>query len=151
MAVIAKNKKAYFDYFILEKYEAGIKLEGSEVKSLRLGKISLKESFIRIVNDEAFLFNSHITHIPTINTTFKPDERRSRTLLLHKREIRKLNERVKRENLTIVPLQMYFNSRNLAKLQIALVKGKKLYDKRAVLKKKDLDRNIKNALKDAFS
>jgi len=147
MANIAKNKKAYFDYFLLEKYEAGIELVGSEVKSLRLGKISLKESFVKIVRGEAFLFNAHISHIPTINDNFKLDDKRSRRLLLHKKEILHIDTKMQRESLTVVPLQIYFNKRNIVKIQIAIAKGKKLHDKRAVLKKKDLDRSIQSALK----
>jgi SsrA-binding protein len=147
MANIARNKKAFHDYEILERYEAGIELIGSEVKSLRLGKISLKESFVKIIRGEAFMFNAHISHISTVNEVFKPEERRSRKLLLHKKEILKLEQKVSKDSLTIVVLDMYFNKRNLAKLTIALARGKKLYDKRADLKKKDLDRRINTALK----
>ena len=147
MKNIARNKKAYFDYHIIETHQAGLELVGSEVKSLRLGKISLKESFVKIVREEAFLFNAHIAHLPTVNEHFKPDERRSRKLLLQKKEILKLMGRVQKEQLAIIPLEMYFNKRNIAKLRIGLAKGKKLYDKREDLKSKDMDRSAKIAMK----
>ena len=142
-----KNKKAYHDYFILETLEAGIVLEGSEVKALREGRINLKDSFIRIIKDEAFIFNMHISHLNTAHATYKPDEKRERKLLLHKKEINKLNEQVMKKGISVVPLKLYFNKRNIAKLQIASAKGKKLYDKRQDLKEKTLKRETQLALK----
>ncbi len=142
-----KNKKAYHDYFILETLEAGIVLEGSEVKALREGRINLKDSFIRIIKDEAFIFNMHISHLNTAHATYKPDEKRERKLLLHKKEINKLNEQVMKKGISVVPLKLYFNKRNIAKVQIASAKGKKLYDKRQDLKEKTLKRETQLALK----
>ena len=142
-----KNKKAFHDYFILETLEAGIVLEGSEVKALREGRINLKDSFIRIIKDEAFIFNMHISHLNTTHATYKPDEKRERKLLLHKKEINKLNEQVMKKGISIVPLKLYFNKRNVAKVQIASAKGKKLYDKRQDLKEKTLKRETQLALK----
>ncbi len=144
---VARNKKAFHDYEILERYEAGIELKGSEVKAIRAGKVQLKESFVKIIKGEAFLFNAHISYFETTNPHFKPDERRARKLLLHKKEILKLEERVKKESLTIVPLSIYFNKRNFAKVEIALAKGKKLHDKRESIKRREADRESKAAIK----
>jgi SsrA-binding protein len=148
MKLIANNKKAFHDYEILERYEAGLELVGSEVKSLRLGKAGLKESFVRIVKDEAWVFGMHIGLIATTDRTYAPEEKRSRRLLLHKKEIRKLEERVKLEGLAIIPLKLYFNDKNIAKLEIGLGKGLKKHDKREVMKKKDADRSMKQAAKE---
>jgi SsrA-binding protein len=145
---VARNKKALFDYEIIEKYEAGIELKGSEVKAIRAGRVNLKDSFVKIVKDEAFLFNAHISYFETANIHFRPDETRPRKLLLHKKEILKLKERVKRESLTIVPLSIYFNKKNFAKVQIALAKGKKLHDKRETLKRKEAERSAKAAMRE---
>ncbi len=145
---IARNKKAYHDYEILEKLEAGIELKGSEVKAIRRGRVNLKDSFVKIMKHEAFLFNAHISHIETVNTHFAPDERRPRKLLLHRREIDKLEAKVNKDGLSIVPLSIYFNSKNIVKLQIALVRGKKLHDKRASMREKDLKMEAKRAMKD---
>jgi len=144
---VARNKKAYHDYEILEKFEAGLELKGSEVKALRAGRVNLKDGFVKIVKDEAFLFNVHVSYFDTTNPHFKPEERRTRKLLLHKKEIRKLQERVKQDGLSIVPLSIYFNHKNFAKVQIALAKGKKLHDKREALKKKQASRETAAALK----
>jgi len=144
---IATNKKAFHDYEILERLEAGIQLTGSEVKAIRMGKINLKDSFVRIVKDEAFAFGIHITHLTTVNPHFKPDEKRSRKLLLHKKEIKNLEFRVKSEGLSIIPLKLYFNGKNIAKLQIGLARGLKKYDKREVEKKKSADMEAKKAMK----
>ncbi len=144
---VARNKKAYHDYEILEKFEAGLSLEGSEVKALRASRVNLKDAFIKIIKNEAFLMNAHISYFETTHAHFKPDERRPRKLLLHKKEINKLHEKVMREGLTIVPLSIYFNHKNIAKIQIALAKGKKLHDKRESLKKKDADRAARAAMK----
>lgn len=144
---VFKNKKAFHDFTILDSYESGICLEGSEVKAIREGRINLKDSHIRIVKDEVFIFNLHITHLSTAHSTYRPDERRSRKLLLHKKEIIKLSEKVAKEGYTIVPLKMYFNKRNILKLQIATAQGKKLHDKREDLKKKTMQRETAQAIK----
>lgn len=147
MKIVAKNKKAFFDYEILEKYEAGVVLSGSEVKSIRAGRVNLKDSFIKIVKSEAFLFNAHISHLQTTHAFFKPNERRERKLLLHRKEIDKLLGKISIEGLTLVPLVLYFNKRNRVKIEIALAKGKNLHDKRETLKRKILDREAQMALK----
>jgi len=145
---IAKNKKAYHDYFIEEKFEAGLVLTGSEVKGIRAHRVNLKDSFIRFVNNEAFLFNAHIGRLDTTHHYYGHEERGSRKLLLHKKELEKLQKAVARDGYTIVPLQLYFNNRNIAKLQIAIAKGKLLHDKRNDLKEKDQKRDIQRAMKD---
>ena len=145
---IAKNKKAYFDYEILEKFEAGLVLKGSEVKAIRANRVNLKDSFIRIVKNEAFLFNAHIGVLTTTHHYYGHEERGSRKLLLHRKEINKLIKAVDREGLTIVPLSLYFNRKNIVKIQIAIAKGKKLHDKRADLKAKDQKRDIARAMKE---
>jgi SsrA-binding protein len=145
---IANNKKAYHDYFIEEKYEAGLVLKGSEVKGIRARRVNLKDSFIRFIKDEMFLFNAHIGRLETTHHYFSHEERGSRKLLLHKKEMIKLQKGVDRDGYTVVPLQLYFNSRNVAKLQIGLAKGKQLHDKRNDLKEKDQKRDIARAMKD---
>ena len=144
---VARNKKAYHDYEILEKFEAGLELKGSEVKALRAGRVNLKDGFVKIVKGEAFLFNVHVSYFSTTNPHFKPDEKRTRKLLLHKKQIRKLEQSVAQDGLSIVPLSIYFNHKNIAKVQIALAKGKKLHDKRESLKKKQADRESAAAMK----
>lgn len=141
------NKKANHDYFILDKYEAGVVLEGSEIKAIREGRLNLKESFVRIIKDEIFLLNVHITHLSTAHVTYRPDERRPRKLLLHRKEINKIHQKVTQDGLTIVVTKMYFNSRNLVKAQIALAQGKKLHDKRDDMKQKTMKRETEQALK----
>jgi len=148
MNLIVNNKKAFHDYEILERYEAGLELVGSEVKSLRLGKAALKESFVRIVRGEAWVFGMHIGHLPTVDKHYAPEEKRSRRLLLHKKEIQKLEARVKLEGLSIIPLKLYFNKKNIAKLEIGLARGLKKHDKREVMKKKDADRAMKQSVKE---
>lgn len=145
---LAKNKKAYFDYFIEEKFEAGIVLAGSEVKGIRAHRVNLKDSFIRFVKDEAFLFNAHIGLLHTTHHYYGHEERGSRKLLLHKKELAKMLKAVTRDGYTVVPLQLYFNARNLVKVQIAIAKGKQLYDKRASLKAKDQKRDVARAMKE---
>lgn len=145
---IAKNKKAYHDYEILEKFEAGLVLKGSEVKGIRAGRVNLKDSFVKIVKGEAFLFNAHIGRLETTHHYYGHEERGSRKLLLHKKEIAKLTVAVEKEGHTIVPLQMYFNRKNIVKIQIAIARGKKLHDKRADMKEKDMKRDIQRALKE---
>jgi len=145
---IARNKKAFHDYFIEEKFEAGLVLQGSEVKGIRAGRVNLKDSFIRFVKNELFLFNAHIGRLDTTHHFYGHEERGTRKLLLHKKELAKLQKAVERDGYTIVPLQLYFNSRNIVKIQIALAKGKKLHDKRHDLKEKDMKRDIARAMKD---
>jgi len=145
---IAKNKKAYHDYFIEEKFEAGLVLTGSEVKGLRAHRVNLKDSFIRFVNGEAFLFNAHIGKLETTHHYYGHEERGSRKLLLHKKQLEKMQKAVARDGYTVVPLQLYFNDRNIAKLQIGIAKGKLLHDKRNDLKEKDQKRDIARAMKD---
>ncbi len=145
---LAKNKKAYFDYFLEEKFEAGLVLQGSEVKGIREKRVNLKDSFIRFVQGEAFLFNCHIGRLSTTHHYYTHEERGSRKLLLHKKELEKMKKAVDRDGFTIVPLQLYFNARNLVKIQIAIAKGKQLHDKRQDLKQKDMKRDIARAMKD---
>jgi SsrA-binding protein len=141
------NKKAGHEFFILEKYEAGIQLQGSEIKAIREARVNLKESFVRIIKDEVFLLNAHITHLSTAHATYRPEEKRDRKLLLHRNEIEKLAKKVERDGLTIVVTKMYINARNLVKVQIALAQGKKLHDKRNDLKQKTMQRETQQALK----
>lgn len=148
MKIVSNNKKAYHDYFILDTYEAGIELKGTEIKSVRKGSANLKDAFIRIKNDEAFIENMHIAPYEQGNR-FNHDPLRTRKLLLHKKEIRKLQKEVKENGLTIIPTKLYFNT-SKAKIEIALAKGKKLYDKRQDLKAKDAKRDVERALKNAY-
>jgi SsrA-binding protein len=145
---IARNKKAWHDYEILEKFEAGMVLQGSEVKAIRAGRVNLKDSFVKLVRGEAFLFNAHIGRLETTHHYYGHEERAPRKLLLHRKQLLKLANAVEKEGHTIVPLQMYFNDRNIVKLQIAIARGKKLHDKRADLKERDMKRDIQRALKD---
>lgn len=143
--LIANNKKAYHDYFIEDKYEAGISLVGTEVKSLHMGKGSVKESYIRIENGEMILYGMHISPYEKGNI-FNRDPVRPRRLLLHKSEINKLAGKVAERGYTIVPLQVYFRG-NLVKVEIGLAKGKKLYDKREDIAKKDQKREAERDFK----
>ncbi len=145
MKLIANNKKAYHDYFIEEKYEAGLVLHGTEVKSLRQGKCSIKESFIRIENGEMFIYGMHVSPYEKGNI-FNKDPLRPKKLLLHKREIMKLLGKIKEKGYTLVPLQVYFTS-GRAKIEIGLAKGKKLYDKREDIAKKDQRRESERDFK----
>ena len=136
-----RNKKAYFDYTVLEELEAGISLVGTEIKSVRKGSVDLKDSFITIKNGEAFILNMYIAKYEEGNI-FNHDERRTRKLLLHKKEITKLKEKVSAEGLTLIPLKLYFK-KNHVKVLVGLCKGKKLYDKRASIKERDLKREAR--------
>ena len=136
-----KNKKDYFDYTILEEIEAGISLVGTEIKSIRKGSVDLKDSFITIKNNEVFILNMYIAKYEEGNI-FNHDERRTRKLLLHKKEIKKLKEKVSVEGLTLIPLKLYFK-KNYVKVLVGLCKGKKLYDKRASIKERDLKRETR--------
>jgi SsrA-binding protein len=143
--LIANNKKAYFDYFIEDKYEAGIALHGTEVKSLRMGKCSLKESFLRVENSELFIYNMHISPYEKGNI-FNKDPLRVRKLLMHKFEINKLTGQVVQKGYTLVPLQIYFKG-SLVKIEVGLARGKKLYDKREEIAKKDQRREAEKDFK----
>lgn len=143
--LIANNKKAYHDYFIEETYEAGIALHGTEVKSLRMGKCSIKESFIRIENDEVFIYGMHISPYEKGNI-FNKDPLRVKKLLLHKAEIRKLRGKIAEKGYTLVPLKVYFHQ-SLVKVEIGLARGKKLYDKRDDIAKKDQRREAEREFK----
>ena len=143
--LVAQNKKAAHEYFFEEIYEAGLELAGTEVKSLRMGKCSLKESFIRISNGEAYILNMHISPYEMGNI-FNRDPVRTRKLLLNKNEINKLIGGVKVDGYTIVPIKVYFKG-NYAKVEIALAKGKKLYDKRQSIAKKDQRREAEKEFK----
>ena len=143
--LIANNKKAYHDYFILEKYEAGIVLHGTEVKSLRMGKCSIKEAFIRVENGEMFIYSMHISPYEKGNI-FNKDPLRVKKLLLHRKEIDKIFGKMKEQGITVVPLQVYFSG-SLVKVEIGLAKGKKLYDKRADIAKKDQKREAQRDFK----
>lgn len=143
--LIASNKKAFHDYFVLQKAEAGVALTGTEVKSLRDGKANIKDSYVIFKNGEAFLFNAHISPYSHGNLQNHEAER-SRKLLLHRREIEKLHEQVVEKGLTVVPLRLYFKGGKV-KVEIAVVRGKKLYDKRETEKKRELDREAAVAMK----
>ena len=143
--LIANNKKSYHDYFIEEKYEAGISLAGTEVKSLRMGRCSIKEAFIRIEHDEVFVYNMHISPYEKGNI-FNKDPLRVRKLLLHRQEIRKIQGHITQKGYTIVPLSVYFSG-SLVKVEIGLAKGKKLYDKRQDIAKKDQRREAERKFK----
>ncbi len=144
--VIAKNKKATFDYFVINKYEAGIALYGTEIKSIRLGNVNLKDSYCEIDGGEMFVLGMHISPYEK-GSYFNKDPLRPKKLLLHKREIMTLLGKVKQDGLTLIPLSLYFKG-SKAKLEIGLCKGKKLYDKRDVIAKKESDRQIERQLKE---
>lgn len=146
--LIANNKKAYHEYFIEDKYEAGIELFGTEVKSMRLGQCSIKESFLRIEKGEMWIYGMHINPYEKGNI-FNKDPLRPRRLLLHKLEIRKLLSKSTEDGYTLVPLQVYLKGGRV-KVEIALAKGKKLYDKRADLQKKDSKREIERSMKERY-
>ena len=145
MKLVANNKKAYHDYFIEEKYEAGIVLHGTEVKSMRMGKCSIKEAFIRIENGEVYAYGMHISPYEKVNI-FNKDPLRQKKLLLHKQQIRKLIGSSAEKGYTLVPLQVYFKD-GRAKIEIGLARGKKLYDKRQDIAKKDQMREAEKELK----
>ena len=143
--LVANNKKAFHDYFILEKYEAGIVLHGTEVKSLRMGKCSIKEAFIRVEDGEMYIYGMHISPYEKGNI-FNKDPLRVRKLLLHKKEILKIFDKRKERGIAVVPLKVYFSG-SLVKVEIGLAKGKKLYDKRADIAKKDQKREAQRDFK----
>ena len=145
IALVANNKKAYHDYFIDEKYEAGIELHGTEVKSMRMGKCSIKESFIRIENGEVFVYGMHVSPYEKGNI-FNKDPLRVKKLLMHRAEIHKLSGKIAEKGYTLVPLQVYFKN-GRAKVEIGLARGKKLYDKRQDIAKKDQKREAEKEFK----
>ena len=146
--LIANNKKAYHEYFVLEQYECGIELAGTEVKSMRLGQCSIKEAWAQIKDGEVFVYQMHVNPYEKGNI-FNKDPLRVRKLLLHKSEIRKLSQKLKEKGLTLIPLKVYIKG-NLVKLELGLCKGKKLYDKREALEKKDTKRAIERSLRDKY-
>ena len=146
---VATNRKARYEYHIEETYEAGMALTGTEIKSVRDSRVNLRDGFVLIRDGEAWLMNVYIAQYEHGNRN-NHDETRKRKLLLHRREIARLHGQVTQKNWTIVPLKMYINEGGLAKVQIALVRGKKQYDKRASIAKRDADRDIERALKQAY-
>lgn len=143
--VIANNKKAFHDYFIEEKYECGIELKGTEVKSLRMGKCSIREAYVGIEDGQMYIYGMNISPYEKGNI-FNRDPLRTRKLLMHKNEIRKLQSRMKEKGYTLVPTEIYFRDA-LIKVQIGLARGKKLYDKRADIAKKDMRRSTERSFK----
>jgi SsrA-binding protein len=146
--MIAVNRKAHHEYFLLDRYEAGIVLSGTEIKSVREGRVQLKDAYISFMNHEAFIKEMHISPY-TFGNRFNHDETRIRKLLLHKEEIKKLSEKVKIKGFTVVPVSIYLE-KGLAKMEIALAKGKNLHDKRETEKERDAKREIQKALKHSF-
>lgn len=143
--LVANNKKAYHDYFIDDKYETGIELYGTEVKSIRMGKCSIKEAFVRIETGQVYIYGMHISPYEKGNI-FNKDPLRQRKLLMHRREIDKLLSKIKEKGFTLVPLQVYFKG-SLVKVEIGLARGKKLYDKRDDIAKKDAKREMERSFK----
>lgn len=147
MKIITRNKKALFDYSIIERFESGMVLKGSEVVALRAGRANLKDSFVRIIKGELFLLNAHISHLSTTHSYYKHEERAARKLLMHRKQIDKLLGKVSIERYTLVILDLYFNNKNKVKATLALAKGKNLHDKRESLKKKQADIEARSAMK----
>lgn len=145
--LVFKNRKAFHDFTIMETLEAGIMLEGSEVKAIRDGRINLKDSFVRIIKGEVFILNMHISHLSTTHTTYRPDERKDRKLLLHSKQIAKLYSKVTKDGITLIATKLYFNDKNMIKVEIATAQGKKLHDKREDLKAKTMQRETQQILK----
>ncbi len=147
MKVVAVNKKAQRDFEILETMEAGIVLKGTEVKSLREGRVSFKDSFCRVKDGEVWLLNLHIAPYDHASRVFNHDPERPRKLLLHKREIKRLAGKLQERGLTLIPTKIYFNERGIAKVEIALARGKKKYDKREEIKRKEMERRMREYMK----
>ena len=141
------NKKARHDYFIEQIFEAGLSLEGWEVKSLRDGRVQLKESYVIFKNNEMFLFGAHISPLKSASTHVDPDPTRLRKLLLHRLEINRIREKVEQKGATVVPLRLYWSKKSQVKLEIGLAKGKKAHDKRQDVKARDWDRDKQRTLK----
>lgn len=146
--IVAQNKKARHDYFIEQTYEAGLQLKGTEIKSIRQHKANINDAFVTVKNGEIFIVNMHVAQYEHGNI-FNHEETRTRKLLMHKKEILKLEAKSKEDGFTLIPLKLYFNE-GLAKLEIAVAKCKKLFDKREDLKEKDAQRHMKKTLKDSF-
>lgn len=147
--IVAQNKKARFEYFLEDEYEAGLCLYGSEIKSLRLGKANIQDAFIEFSKSgELFLINAHISPYK-MATLFNHEPLRKRKLLLHKKEIKKIIGKIKLKGYTVIPTVLYINHKNIAKIKIAVAKGKKLYDKREAIKERDQKRNAQRLLKDS--
>ena len=146
--LVANNKKAYHDYFIDDKYEAGIELFGTEVKSVRMGKCSVKEAFVKIDNGQVYVYGMHISPYEKGNI-FNKDPLRARRLLMHRTEISRLDAKMAEKGYTLVPLQVYFKG-SLVKVEVGLARGKKLYDKRETIAKKDQKREIEREFKQTF-
>ena len=146
MKLITKNKKAFFNYEIIETFEAGISLKGSEVKSIREGRISLKESYSEVKEGEVFLVSCNISPYEAANR-FNHVPRRERKLLLHRREIKRLTGKIKEKGLTLVPTKVFFNDKGKVKVEISLAKGKRAYQKREVIRERDREREMKAELK----
>ncbi|MBP3225279.1 SsrA-binding protein SmpB [Campylobacter sp. JMF_01 NE2] len=144
---LTKNRKAFHDFEILENFEAGVVLKGSEVKSLRAGRANLKDSFCRIIRGELFLLGAHISYLEHTNPHFRPDEKAPRKLLMHKKQIDKLLGHVSKDGLTLVVTSLYLNDKNRVKARVALARGKNLHDKREALKRKEADREARSAMK----
>jgi len=146
MKVVATNKKAYFNYDLLENYEAGVSLVGSEVKSIRQGRISLKDSYAEVRGGEVILLNFHISPYEAASR-FNHDPEREKKLLLHRREIKRLSGKIREKGLTLVPTKVLFNDKGKVKIEIALAKGKKAYQKKEVIKERDRERELRAELK----
>jgi len=143
--VISKNRKAFHEYIMIDRYEAGIELIGAEVKSIRDGKVSLQEAYAEVRDGEAWIIGMRINPYP-LATHFEPDPLRDRKLLLHKKEIRRMKAQTAEKGLTIVPISIYFKGK-VCKLELAVARGKKLYDKRESIKRKDADRKMRQAMR----
>lgn len=146
MKIIAKNKKAYYNYEILESYEAGVSLVGSEVKSIREGRISLKESYAEIKDNETFLINCHVSPYESASQ-FNHKPLRERKLLLHRREIKRLTGKIKEKGLTLIPTKVLINDKGRVKIEISLAKGKRTYQKREAIRERDREREMRAELK----
>ncbi|MCD6463876.1 MAG: SsrA-binding protein SmpB [Thermotogae bacterium] len=146
MKVVATNRKAYHDYHIVETFEAGIELKGTEVKALREGRVNLKDSFCKVVEGELYLINCHISPYRH-GSYFNHDPERPRKLLMHKKEIVRLGSKVAQEGYTLIPLRIYFNNRGWAKVEIALAKGKKKYDKREDIIRREQEKRAREYIK----
>jgi len=146
---IATNRKAQHDYFIEDRYEAGVALTGTEIKSVRAGRISLQEGFVMVRGGEAYLLNVHIAQY-NLGNRFNHDELRERKLLLHRKEIRQLHVQATQRNWTIIPLRVYINARGLAKVEIGLARGKRMHDKRDSIAERETERDIRRMLKNVY-
>ena len=142
------NRKVFHDYEVSDVIEAGIELLGSEVKAIRAARVNLRDSFIRIIKNEMFLLNMHVSYLDTAHVSYRPEEARARKILIHRKQINKFFQKVTRDGFTIVVTKLYFNDKNFIKLNIGIGQGKKLHDKRDALKEKDLKRESDRAKKE---